>query len=304
MLFILAAGAGSAIAFACANVSAVGGLVLIYLPAIPLLLVGFALGTRALLRASLVAFVVASLLASVGNSSFYAAFTVMPVLYFVYKALLFRDEGVAREWYPATTIMAELSAITAAIFLIFSIVAGSVGHHGLQELVGKELATDMAASSNNADFQNVIKWLTGEGSFLLFASVGWSWALMLYVCAMLCHNILEPARLALRDNLTLSPYGLPGWLLGMVALNGAFALWGQGGDRFVGETVFLILLLPYFLAGCARIHMLAWRWHNRRIWLILFYTLLLLQIWLGALVAVLGLYTQLVEILDKRRQVG
>jgi hypothetical protein len=137
-----------------------------------------------------------------------------------------------------------------------------------------------------------MKWLTGDGSFLLFASTGWSWVLMLYALAALAHGLLESRGLVLRPGLALEPHSLPLWLLGLLSINGGVALLGHGMDRFIAETVFLLLLLPYFLAGLALVHRFSLRWHNRRLWLTLFY------------IVPIGLYSQLAEILDKRRGIG
>jgi hypothetical protein len=302
IVLTIAAGLAAGIIFSVAAYSSAGGLLLIYLPSFPLLLIGFALGAKRIFTASLAAFATVALFTDTSNAAFFAAFTIFPALYFVHKALLWRGEETHREWYPMLAMLAELTTIAALFFLIFSVMATSGGHNGLQAVLAHELASDM---SNNAspEFQSAMKWLTGEGSFLLFAMTGWSWVLMIYAFAAFAHSLLEPNGLALRPSLAIEPI-LPLWLLGLLVLNGALALLGHGTNRFIAETVFLLLLLPYFLAGLARMHRFSLRWHNRRLWLVLFYIILLFQAWIIVLVALSGLLGQLAEILDKRREIG
>jgi len=293
----LLAGMAAGILFAISAYSVGGGMLLMYLPSLPLLCVGLMVGVRRVFIASLIACVLIGILtADARNALFFAVFTVIPVLYFVHQALLWREDN---NWYPVLSILAELTLIIALFFLMLFIVAGNYG--GLQTIITQGFSSELTVA--DPEVSRIMNWLITDGSFLLIACSGWSWVLTLYGFAVLANALLKQRGVPLRASLALTPVQLPAWLLVVVLINGAAAFFLQGTDRFVAETVFLLLLLPYFLTGLALLHRLAGRWRHKVIWLMMFYILLIFQVWIVPVMTVIGLYYQLAEMLDKHRQI-
>ena len=72
---------------------------------------------------------------------------------------------------------------------------------------------------------------------------------------------------------------------------GALAVWALGTDdvAFIGRTLSMVFATPYFLLGLAVIHRLVSKWPLRRLFLIIFYIMLLLLLDWPSFAAVVGL---------------
>jgi hypothetical protein len=265
-------------------------------PILVLLLAGFAYGAQATLRASLMGLVTVLALGA-SSCADYAVLIVLPALFFVKMALLWqqKDETTIR-WYPVAGIIAGLSVMVCAIFMFASIMLLHEGD-SLQKIASSLLQGNLPPM--DPDMKPVLDWIMHEGSFLQFVLVGWMWVILVWVMALIAHQILAAYGAALRPQLRLEPNGLPWWLLALLFMSGALGVLGHGNDRFAGVTVFCMLLLPYFFAGIALLHLTAGRTKRRFIWLTLFYIALATLLWPALILAVIGVYRQVAEMLDR-----
>jgi len=296
-IFLAGCAAGFLFCFSAINVT--GGALVIYLPVFPLLLLGLAYGSKPMPPASLIAAIIVTLFTGSSNIWFFAFVIALPAFYFTHKILLHKN---VLEWYPVLRALAELSLLASGLYMCVAILASQTEPGGLQALLSRELADSL--TSTDPAISHIMKFLTGEGGFFLFAATGWSFVLMLYLFAVCANKLLLTRGLALRPSLALTPHGLPLMLPGILLISGAFAFFGQGADRFNGETVFLLLILPYFLSGVALIHTLSRGKRGRPFMLGIFYGALLLLLWPALFAAGAGLCLQIAEILDRRHKIG
>ncbi len=276
----------------------------LYLPLFFLLLPGLAYGARRSAQAGAVACLAVALLSGIDNAVFFAGFAVLPVSYVVYVALSWRgDEHPQQEWRPLLPALAYLVLALAGLFAGIALVRAWTGLGGLQIVLSQDVMD--ALKDVDPQIRVMMQKLAGEWSFVLFASAGWVWVLMLYGMAVLANQVLVYRQLALRPSLGLSPYGLPPELLVLLCASVIIlAVSGEGHNRFVAATAFLLVLLPYFLAGLALLHTASRRWQGRKIWLALFYAILVTQGWPALPVIGAGLYAQLADLLDSTRKMG
>lgn len=279
-----------------------GGSLLLFLPCLPLFLLGFVYGARQAAFASIIASIVAGVFSGPGGAVFFIGFTALPACYFIYKALLWRGDEHERQWHSMLAILSELTVVAATLLMLVAFLTQTEG--GLKELIPAGFVDGFKDA--DPDVAAMARQLAGEWSFVLFASLGWLWVLMLYALAVLANMIMQIKERALRPSLALEAHGLSSWLLLLLALSGLMALMGQGLDRFTAEALFLLLLLPYLLCGIAYVHATSSRWHSpmRRLWITCFYIALVILRWPALAVIAIGLYVQLAEILDRHKRIG
>lgn len=294
-LFTLLCGmlAGSVFAFSSYNADA--GLMVLFMPAMPLAIIGLAVSARHCLAAGAVACVMVGLLSGPDYVVFFAILIVFPLQHFVRKALLWRGDEEEREWHPVLPILADLTLIAAAVFMIFSILTAHSENGDLKTIIAHALDSQINNQIRDAEpkLAYFMRMIADEWNFLLFAFVSWIWVVCIYAFAVIANLFLSMNNIALRPSLALKPVGLSLWMPGLILVSVLLTLFGSGNDRYVGETSLLILLLPYFLCGLASLHAVTQDWGSRRFWLGAFYLILALFPWIAVFVIAKGLHTQL-----------
>jgi len=288
--------------FSAVAANAGSGILVLFLPVLPLASVGLSLSARHCFFAALAACITIAFLSDVGYILFFVLFIVFPLLHFVRKLLLWRDGEAEREWYPVLAAIAEITLMSAGIFMTLALTLVHSEHMQLKTVVAEALSAQLNNDQlDNADpnIGHFLKLLADQWSFLVFAAASWVWVLLFYAFVVMANTLLTVRKIALRPSLALAPEGLPVWLPAILMICAVLAFLGQGNDRFAGETVFLIMLLPYFLSGVASVHKVSLAWSGRKLWLVLFYLLLTLfplSPWLFALLVAKGVYTQMEKI--------
>jgi hypothetical protein len=276
--------------------------VLIYLPAFMLLLCGLSNGHRRMSVACGCGCIVAGLALGIPGLLFFAVTIALPAGYFVRYALLWRESEEGVQWYPAERIIAYLTLLAASFFMASALVVAGSGTESLQSRLGHELAGTVPPGP--PEFVLYAHQFINDYSFLILATFCWVWVLLFYGLAVAANRLLNAYHRALRPSLALSWRGLPVWLLGLLSITALLALFGTGNDRYCAHTLFLVLLLPYFLVGLARIHAYTLGRSYRNLWLTLLYMLTFLLIWPAAAVILLGIYSNIAEMLDKPPKIG
>lgn len=268
----------------------------------PLLLSGLAFGSWIATLACLCGSVVAGLLFGPPGFLLFGGCIALPVHNLLCRILLWRGAPKFPTWYPMIKAITELTALIGAALMILALATGS--HGGLEPLLPQEIHAGL--QNPDPDIAAMAQQMLESWRFALFAMAGWMWVILLYAFAVLANRLLTTKGMALRPSLALEPRGVPEWMLGLVLICGLLATVGQGLDGFTAKAIFPLLLLPYFLCGVARVHAFSHRgvFFNRRLWIICFYIALAFGRWPILLVIAIGLYTQIAEMLDRRKKMG
>lgn len=275
------------------TLTAGNGLLILFLPVIPLAVVGFSVSARHGLVASLLACVAVGALLDRDYVPLFFLVCAFPSYHFIRKALLWRGDEHAREWFSVLTILAEITAYTAALFMVLALlsVAPHSDHSNLKDLIAQSLSSEL--ENPDPRVAELMKTVVTDWSFLIFAGLGWMWVSLLYLCIAATNIFLTRISVSLRPSLRLPREGLPHWLPVILLISAGLVFIGNDNDRFAGETLFLLLLLPYFLSGIATIHHWALERKNREFWLTFFYLLLTLFFpWIAMLLIAAGIKTQ------------
>ncbi len=271
-------------------------------PLLPLFFAGFAFGDRLCRQAACIATLIAFIIGG-GEGVSFAVFIALPACFLVSRLTSYTvDESTGRVlWYPTLRALSELVLIAAGLFMFFAISTSYEYSNSLLGLLKAKLTFEVTDIDPAA--ADELRTLTSEYGFVLLALMVWVWVLAAWAMAVLVNNALIMKGQALRRSMALTFTDISGWVPTLLALSAGLALAGEGNDNWTGKTLFLIFLLPYFLGGMARVHAMSHHWHMRGIWLFLIYVILIFVFWAVALVAAMGLYHHLSEMLDKRQKI-
>lgn len=271
-------------------------------PFLPLFFTGFAFGDRNCKQAAGIATLIVLIIGGGGEGLSFALFIALPACFLVSRLTRYTIDSSGRvRWYPTLRALSELVLIAAALFMFFAIMASYEHKNSLQDILRNSLTFEV--KDLDPAVADEMRTLTQDFSFVLLAGMAWIWVLAAWFMAVMVNNALVMKRQALRPQIGLTPEGIIGWVPALLAVSAALALAGEGNDNWVGKSLFLIFLLPYFLSGMARIHAMSHYWQMRHLWLFLIYVILIFLFWTVALVAAMGLYYHLSEMLDKRQKI-
>lgn len=296
-LISIAAGLGAAALFILPFVIG-AGLLFLFLPLLPLFMIGFGMGTKLFLLAAIAATLTVMTLASSGAGVFFLIFLMVPALLLIRQSLLWRTNptppvaGSApeREWYPLGFAVTELVLYIAGVFLLAALYYALRTGGGLEAVFAESLAESFREME--PEYRHVMEQLVARRIYAVFASGAWIWVLVICTMAYLAHRILREWRRNIRPSFSLLPFDLPFWLLGLLTLAGVASLVGSPQSLFIGKTLLLLLLLPFFLHGMALLHEVSRPWPARALILLMVYFLLLAQLWPALLIACAGVIQQ------------
>lgn len=292
--------------FLLAAYSQQGGILPLFLPALPLAFLGLSISSSHSLGAAIVAAVLAGLMIDSGGMLFMAAFLLIPTCHFLRKALLWRGEDREREWYPVLTIISDLTLMAAGIFVLLVLTIHFPEHTDLKMLLSQSIQNQLKdmVDMKDPNMENLKQFIMSDWALISLALLGsWLWVLTIYGMILAVNMFLNAYGMALRPSLALAEKEIPAWLPAVMLVSMALALLGKGNDRLTGEAVFMIMLLPYFLSGLVSLHRVSHAWNNRLVWLVLAYAVLIfLPPWGGLLVAARGMYMQMEALLKRFTQ--
>lgn len=248
------------------------GVLLVYVAAVPLLAVGFALGRGAFAIAAAVGLVLSLSLGGFTAAGLFAGMHLIPSWLIVQQALqphASSEDG----WQPIGNVVAVL-ALTIAFVTAAGAMAGG-GEAGIEASVETMLiaAAEMAAPQLDESDRAM---MLGQVAPLFLGFSAAAWLFMLLANAGLAQSLLAARGRSLRPRPRWSALRLPGWydLAPVAAAVAALALPGDGG--FLARNVAVILLAPYFLVGLAVVHGLSRRAAMPMLLLAGFYVLLIM----------------------------
>jgi hypothetical protein len=130
----------------------------------------------------------------------------------------------------------------------------------------------------------------------MLVTAGASWAISLIATMVLAQRLAEWTKLNLRPKQDYDGLSLPSFLDALLVGSIILSFFLDGAWSIYFAALALCLLIPYFLLGLSVIHAIS-RPLDARVWILsALYLFLLLFLWLGILVALLGLIEPLVRL--------
>jgi hypothetical protein len=130
----------------------------------------------------------------------------------------------------------------------------------------------------------------------MLVTAGASWAISLIATMLLAQRLAEWTKLNLRPQQTYDDLTLPSYLDALLVGSIILSFFLDGAWSIYFAALALCFLIPYFLLGLSVIHAIS-RPLDARVWILsALYLFLLLFLWLGILVALLGLIEPLVRL--------
>ena len=300
-LIAVCAGIISAIAATAFINQLPGAFMLVYIADLPLFLIGFSFGPQSALISSFAGFLITGILGGGLAAIIFVLLQIIPTWLVVRLMLLQRPMEIAKgsgvsetskkniEWYPAGNMVCWLSIMVVGILFLASLVSLSSGQGSLSALISDNLDKVIQTMAPTWDPEQRTK-IVDLMVPMFPGAVGISWLIMTIFNAILAQNILCKFTKDIRPTPAYIDLYLPHWISWPLIASCTLALLGTGELEYVSRNISMILLLPFFLLGLAVIH----TWvqsikKGRRIFLILFYSVLILLNWTALVVAGLGL---------------
>lgn len=239
-----------------------------YTPLIPLLIAGLGKGVRAVAIAALVTTLIAGFTTGVSGLLVFGLLYGAPCLMFTHIALTPLSDN---RWYPVGGALTGLALYVAtSLGLFIAMVMGDASN--LSESL-PDTAEQGSAILDQA------RALLDKAPFIVFGLGAWIQLLMFYAIAVFANFMLQGWGKARRADLRLEPFMPSGLVLAVLLVAGLVSFSNDYALQTAGKTAFIILLLPYFLLGIARMHAKAKHWQNASAWLFCIYFLTILVFW-------------------------
>ncbi len=286
---IIGAGALSGLMYASLKTAHPFSLIFVFFSLLPLFAVGFAHGLNAVLVAVPAGVVVNALLGEPFHLFFgvpgYLLLDGVPAAILVRQALLSRQEGGAAVWYPPGHLLTWLVGLAAVYFLAAALVL-SGSPSGLAGLIEASLHAWMERTEGAelaADTSDMVEFLAGR----VPAATAVTWVFSVVVNMALAQAILVRRKRNLRPSPVFSTLQLPPIVMFpfVAALALAFV---SGTIGFVGQTLAVIISIPYFLVGFAVFHIVSRPWPMRELILVGVYVLTIVVGWFAIAFTTLG----------------
>ncbi|GEM_PF-3554135 len=287
------AGGLSGILFSLTISGALSGFLVWFLPMLPIFLAGFRFGFQAVIQAIALGATTVLLLTGSASLLLYMIFpaTSAGLLSWCFLQLaLVPNAGLI--WYPVGRALSLLVVYLAAVFLAAGMVALQHKSGGLAAALQQGMSIE--AKGLDSDLKLQVEELTQNFGFIIYALILWVWVIFSYATAILASFACMGTRGSFRQGLRLQPF-LPPIILWPLLLATAIPMFASNPNiAIVGKALFLLLLLPWFLAGAAHIHAVLRQSPQGKNWLFAFYILLFIGQWPSLLMVTLyGMYCQI-----------
>jgi hypothetical protein len=277
--YALAAGVLSGLLFWLTSSGLVLGVVVPFLPLVPLFWSGFRLGGHALTHAAMVAALLCAVVLGMQVAGGLLLFFIAPAWILgrhLLRARLGRQGGV--EWYAVGNALVALVLYFALGFGLLCVYLSSGGAESDLLALLRDDVKQSAALMDPA-ISGRLEQVTQQYPYLIFSAVIWFAVFMIYAAACLANFIGASYGRVLRASLAVAPFDPPTYIPFWLLLSGLAGFFFVYPLVYVPQTLFFLLLIPYFLLGLALLHEKARGWENRRFWLITAYLGIVLAQW-------------------------
>ncbi|MGD9538892.1 MAG: DUF2232 domain-containing protein [Alphaproteobacteria bacterium] len=267
---------------------------------LPLLLVGLSSSLAVSGVAAGVGILVIGLIGgSIGWAALYAAAEAVPALGLSRLALRKRPDasGTPRHLGAGALFTAAVAYMAALFVGLYLTLLGREGGMlgAIQEKIGLSLAAMTQAGSNPED---VAAFAASAAYVVPGFGAAW-WLIILLANLAIAQALLTRWGRNQRPPLGLARMELPRWLLALFALCLAVGLVADGDLEFLGWTLSMIFVVPFFFVGMVCIHLLCRNWMPGPFVLVGIYLVLILRGWPVLLAAVLGIADQWIKLRDR-----
>ncbi len=267
------------------------GVILGFFAPLPLFLVGL---SRGYISAAVATLAGTGVVLAFGPSTItalqYALAFGAPTVWLCRLALLSRPLATGAEWYPSGRLLLSTVAFPAAAFLALYI-AFLDAEGGLKGTIARLLARMLEVLANLPIQTPPPETLAAIAEF--FPPVtALTWLTIVVGNGLAAQAITRRLGRNVRPSFALAEFALPRWLLAPLIATLALTFF-PGDAGFLGRTLAILLLVPYFFLGLALVHSFAARWRGRVGVLVAFYLALFFFGWPALLVAALGVANQL-----------
>lgn len=265
------------------------GFFFMFLPTLPLLVIGLGRDPRMTFKAMFVAAAVIALVGGIPVAIMYLLFLGLPAWYIADKSLLSRANSASgeRQWYSMGYIFLNLTlyacAIMASITLYYTTQPG-----GIEQMLAASMKQEF--SDVDGEYADVLNALITKWAFLIFSMTIWLWGLALYAHTWFAERLLANKNKTIRPNVAISLFVMPNWVLSLLGICALASLIGSPSMQFFGKSTLISLLLPYFFLGCAHMHKASLSWPSRRFFLFFVYFMVFAQFWPALILSGAGLW--------------
>ena len=216
----------------------------------------------------------------------------LPLLYFVHRAMLWREVEGKRYWFPVGNVLATLALYFAGILLMVFVIS-DMGDGWLKTAIDKELDQEWATA--NPEQAKLLEKSPIGREFLFYialAIASWIWILMMYAMAVCANTLLISMQKNTRPDLRLEQFRIPPYFLMVLGGCAIVSVVTEGHSGYMSKALLITLMLPYFLSGLRVIHALVrgTQWETAA--LVTLYVSLPFFIWLVPALVLLGMAYQ------------
>ncbi len=298
----IAIGAGvlSALIFALFLTGSPLALVICPFTMLPLLLVGM---SNTLLVSGLAAgsgvLVIGLIGGSLSWAALYAAAEAIPALGLSRLALRKRTGPNGGQRFTAAGPLFTIAVIyMAALFLVlFLALMGREG--GMLGVISEKIGYGLADIVQSGDSPTDLASFAASAAFVVpGVSAAW-WLIILLANLAVAQSLLTRWGRNQRPPLELARMMLPRWLVALFGLAVILGLAADGDLGFIGWTLGMILVVPFFFVGMVCLHLLNRGWAPGPFVLVGIYLILILRGWPALIAAVLGIAEQWIKLRDR-----
>jgi len=306
---------GGGLLSAVASVAFFGGsafsFLFVYFAIVPLLMVGLALGPRAVTIAAGAGICATGIFGGIFPASIFGVVQVLPAWVITWLTVQKSsspevpaagvDQPENNQWQSPGLALAVLSFAGGLFIVMAGLFAGEGGLRGLVD------------SYLTQAFQLMLPTMTSEVRDITISrlsaffpgAIGASWVIMIVINAVVAQSILAKAQKSLRPTPAYTEMELPQWLSWPLIFSATIALFGSSigaeGLSYTAYNVTMVIAIPYFFLGLAVIHSLARRVAQTRGILFGLYFILVIQIWAAVVVMGVGVVEQWFGLRDRQK---
>lgn len=249
------------------------GMFVSFTPLVPIFWAGFRLGGHAVSHACLIALACSLLLLGLDTMAPQLLLYVMPAFVLgrqLLKARLTRQGGI--EWYNSGQALVALVHYVALAFLFLGYYNAG-GEGDLLLIIQSNIAqnTEQMEPAVAQQFGQI----AADFPYLVLGTVLWFTVLATYGAACLANFICKSYGRALRPSIAITVFDPPPYVPVFLLLAGMVGFFVPHETAYIAQTLFFVLLIPYFLLGLALLHRASRSWEGRAFWLGVIYVLMI-----------------------------
>ncbi len=267
---------------------------LIYLTAIPLFMSGLGAGAVAGLVASAGGTAGLFIVAPSNIGFIYAFIFAVPAIALTAMALRYRiGEDQKIYWYPEGYLLTSIAIYPALLFL--GLVVLTSGHPGGLLAITQDAlkaVTDEVSKQLGGDEAVLVQSAMDRLAKIAPSVVGCTWMLITMISIYVAQSLLKRQGWNLRPSFVMQGLHVPTWLIYAVAITGLAGVVAPAPFNYIGNNLSILLGIPFFFVGLAVIHAWAATTRAPMTVLVIFYLILSVIVWVGLLVALIGVLDQ------------